>query len=79
MNKITITISGPAGSGKTAIQQWLTEQLSTKFKQVDINWGLDGNPQRDPASLENCLHTIADRIQFVVETQQTKQHFGVEE
>ena len=52
MNKITITISGPAGSGKTAIQQWLAEQLSTKFKQVDINWGLDGNPQRDPASRE---------------------------
>ena len=76
--KITITISGSAGSGKTAIQQWLTEQLSTKFKQVDTNWGLDGNPRRDSVSLENCLHNIADRIQIVVETQQTKRHFGIE-
>lgn len=72
MNKITITISGPTGSGKTTIQQWIAEQLSTKFKQVDIDWGLDGNPQRNSASLENCLHAISDKIQITVETQQVK-------
>ena len=85
MNKITITVSGSAGSGKTAIQQWLAEQLSTKFNQVDIDWGMDGNPQRGPEDVEIVLNHIVDTTQINIKTQQSRriesgeQHFGVEE
>ena len=71
-NNITITVSGPAGSGKTAIQQWIAEQLSHKFNQVEIDWGIDGNPNRELDSIEDCLTAIADKTQIKILTQQIK-------
>ena len=39
MNNIHIVVKGATGSGKTAIQQWLADQLATKFANVGIEWG----------------------------------------
>jgi type II secretory pathway predicted ATPase ExeA len=69
MKKITITISGVAGSGKTMIQQWLAEQLSQKFKQVNIDWGIDDNPVRDSEILERFMNDSSDNTEITIKTQ----------
>jgi type II secretory pathway predicted ATPase ExeA len=69
MKKITITISGVAGSGKTMIQQWLAEQLSQKFKQVNIDWGIDDNPVRDSEILERFMNDSSDNTEIIIKTQ----------
>ena len=69
MKKITITISGVTGSGKTMIQQYIAEQLSQKFKQVNIDWGIDGNPDRDSEILECFMNDSSDNTEITIKTQ----------
>ena len=65
MKKITITVSGIAGSGKTMIQQYIAEQLSQKFKLVNIDWGIDGNPVRDSEILERFMNDSSDNTEIL--------------
>ena len=69
MKKITITISGVTGSGKTMIQQYIAEQLSQKFKLVNIDWGIDGNPVRDSEILECFMIGSSDNTEITIKTQ----------
>ena len=69
MKKITITISGVTGSGKTMIQQYIAEQLSQKFKLVNIDWGIDGNPVRDSDILERFMNDSSDNTEITIKTQ----------
>ena len=69
MKKITITVSGVAGSGKTMIQQYIAEQLSQKFKLVNIDWGIDGNPVRDSEILERFMNDSSDNTEITIKTQ----------
>ena len=69
MKKITITISGVTGSGKTMIQQYIAEQLSQKFKLVNIDWGIDGNPVRDSEILERFMNDSSDNTEITIKTQ----------
>lgn len=69
MKKITITVSGVAGSGKTMIQQYIAEQLSQKFKRVNIDWGIDGNPVRDSEILESFMIGSSDNTEITIKTQ----------
>lgn len=80
MKKITITVSGVTGSGKTLIQQWIAEQLSQKFKRVDIDWGIDGDPSRDLDVLESFMNDNRDKIEVTIKTQNVIEfkNFGVE-
>ena len=71
MKKITITISGVTGSGKTMIQQYIAEQLSQKFKLVNIDWGIDGNPDRDSEILERFMNDSSDNTEITIKTQNT--------
>ena len=69
MKKITITISGVTGSGKTMIQQYIAEQLSQKFKLVNIDWGIDGNPDRDSEILERFMNDSSDNTEITIKAQ----------
>ena len=66
---LTITISGVTGSGKTMIQQYIAEQLSQKFKLVNIDWGIDGNPVRDSDILERFMNDSSDNTEITIKTQ----------
>ena len=69
MKKITITISGVTGSGKTMIQQYIAEQLLQKFKLVNIDWGIDGNHVRDSEILERFMNDCSDNTEITIKTQ----------
>ena len=81
MKKITITVFGVPGSGKTMIQQWIAEQLSQKFKRVDIDWGIDGNPDRDSDMLAHFMNNAFDNTEITIKTQNVIEfkNFGDEE
>ncbi len=69
MKRITITVSGVAGSGKTMIQQWIAEQLSQRFNRVNIDWGIDGNPGRDSDVLERFMNDSSDNTEITIKAQ----------
>jgi hypothetical protein len=51
------------------IQQWLAEQLSQKFKRVNIDWGIDDNPVRDSEILERFMNDSSDNTEITIKTQ----------
>jgi uncharacterized OsmC-like protein len=51
------------------IQQWMAEQLSQKFKQVNIDWGIDGNPDRDSEILERFMNDSSDNTEITIKAQ----------
>ena len=75
MNNIHIIVKGATGSGKTAIQQWLAEQLATKFANVDIEWGVDGDPRRTATEVDTILENISRTTNITVLDEQAKRGF----
>lgn len=75
MNNIHIVVKGTTGSGKTAIQQWIAEQLATKFANVDIEWGVDGDPCRTATDVDTVLENISRTTNITVFDERVKRGF----
>ena len=75
MNNIHIVVKGTTGSGKTAIQQWLADQLATKFANVGIEWGVDGDPHRTATEVDTVLKNISRTTNITVFDERVKRGF----
>jgi shikimate kinase len=75
MNNIHIIVKGVTGSGKSAIQHWLADQLATKFANVDIEWGVDGDSRRTATEVDTILENISRTTKITVLDEQAKRGF----
>jgi len=58
MNKITITVTGVAGSGKSAISQHIMEQLNLLGITTGVKFINDEHDLRSPLKQFQCLESI---------------------
>lgn len=58
MKKLTITISGGAAAGKSALQAKLARFLRIEGFSVDVQWGPDGDPGRTPLEDEGIIRKM---------------------
>ena len=73
MKKILINISGPEGSGKTAIQQYLADCLSRKFNSVVTDWGVDGDPNRSLDDADTIMAIISENTTITLESKNERE------
>lgn len=65
-HRIVVTVSGTPGSGKTVVQRIIAETLSRQFTNVEVEWGIDGEPQRDANQHDKLVAILSDRpIQII--------------
>lgn len=71
MNAITITISGPAGAGKSTLAQAIGRTLENVYGIGAIIQDEDGSSNNwEGERIEQCLEGLADRTTVVIRTEQ---------
>ncbi len=72
MNTVSITITGPAGSGKSTIAQAIARSLSFNHDIEVVVHDEDGSSDDwEGERVEACLEALAERTTVVVTTQQS--------
>jgi len=71
MDKITITVEGPTGSGKTAVCQLIAEVLAGKELYLaglppELSASTGYSERRSARGLETAIYSLRDRVQFDV-------------
>lgn len=67
MNEITITIHGRVATGKTFLMELIAKELvKFGFPDVVVDYGPDGNPQRDDDKNRRIGETILDKTRITL-------------
>jgi predicted PilT family ATPase len=64
MSKLTITVAGQPGVGKSAIAQALSEFLEESGFVTRLNFINDEHPPRTQDELQNVLDSVRNRIEI---------------
>lgn len=66
LQKITITVEGASGVGKSAVSQAIAEFLEESGFDVELNFLFNEHPRRDEDRLNDALDAIRPRVKVTI-------------